>query len=170
MKQKATRPTHAVIALQKTTKVKQHALARHVDDTKASHVGSKANDKFCKWVENKCGSNELGHVTVTRGKTHDHLGTILDWNKTCHAKVDVTHCQESMCDEFLEEIKPNGKAPWNDASFNVDDDSPLLSEQKSEMFHTFVVKGMFLVERARSDLEPGFGFLSSRVKAPTKQD
>ena len=54
--------------------------------------------------------------------------------------------------------------------FKVDDDSPLLSEQKLEMFHTFLMKGMFLVKRVRPDLEPGFGVLSSRVRASTKQD
>ena len=38
------------------------------------------------------------------------------------------------------------------------------------MFHTFAMKGMLLVKRARPDLEPGFGFLSLRVRASTRQD
>ena len=38
------------------------------------------------------------------------------------------------------------------------------------MFHTFAMKGMFLVKRARPDLEPGFGFLSSRIRASTQQN
>ena len=61
---------------------------------------------------------------------------------------------EAMSEEFPEDITPNGKALWNDALFKVDDDSPLINEQKSETFHTFVMKGMFLVKRARLDLEP----------------
>ena len=32
------------------------------------------------------------------------------------------------------------------------------------------MKGMFLVKRARPDLEPGLGFISSRVRASTQQD
>ena len=84
--------------------------------------------------------------------------------------MDVRHYQEAMSEEFPEEKSPNGKAPWNDALFKVNDDSTLLNKKKSETFHTFVVKVTFLVKRARPDLEPGFGFSSSRVKAPTKQD
>ena len=54
--------------------------------------------------------------------------------------------------------------------FKVDDDSPSLNEHKSETFHTFVMTGMFLVKRARPDLKPGFRFLLSKAKLPTKQD
>ena len=64
--------------------------------------------------------------------------------------------QEAVCEECLEEIKPKVKAPCNDELFQVDDESPLLSKQKSETFYTFVMKGTFLVKRARPGLEPGF--------------
>ena len=74
-----------------------------------------------------------------------------------------------VSEEFPEEIASNSKAPWNDALFKVDDDSPFPNEQKSEAFRTFVVKGMFLFKRTRPCLEPGLGFLSSRAKAQTKQ-
>ena len=74
-----------------------------------------------------------------------------------------------MGEEFSEEIKPNGKAPWNDALFKLDHDSPLLSKYKSETFHALVMKGMLLVKRARPYLESGLGFLSSRVRASTQQ-
>ena len=47
---------------------KQRALTWHVDDAKASYAGRNANDKFCKWAGNKCGSEELGNSTETRGK------------------------------------------------------------------------------------------------------
>ena len=68
---------------------------------------------------------------------HDYLGTILDWTKKYLVKVDVRCYQESMSEEFPEEIAPNGKALWNDALFKVDDDSPSSNEQKSGTFHTF---------------------------------
>ena len=35
----------------------------------------------------------------------------------------MTHCQEAMGEEFLEEIKQNGKAPWKDALLKLEDDS-----------------------------------------------
>ena len=48
------------------------------------------------------------------------------------------------------------------------DYSPLLRERKSEMVHTFVVKGMFLVKISKQCLEPGFGITSLRVRASTQ--
>ena len=59
----------------------------------------------------KHGSDELGHVSVTRGKKHDYLGMILDFNKKHHASVDLTYYQEAMGKEIPEKIKPNDKAP-----------------------------------------------------------
>ena len=48
--------------------------------------------------------------------------------------------------------------------------SPILDSEKAELLHSFVMKGMFLVKRARPDLEPGFAFLSTRVKCSTEED
>ena len=95
------------------------------------------------------------------GKRHDCLVLIVDFTKKHCVSVDIKFHQEALCEEFPEEIKPKDKAPWNDALFKVDDDSPSLNENKLDAFHMFVVKGVFLVKRARPDLEPGFGFSSS---------
>lgn len=51
----------------KTINNKQHALAWHVDDVKSAHAELKANDSFAAWAEEKCGSEELGLMTATRG-------------------------------------------------------------------------------------------------------
>ena len=75
-----------------------------------------------------------------------------------------------MGKEIPEELKPNSKAQWNDALFKIDDDSPQISEEKSDAFHTFTMKGMFLVKRARQGLEPVFSFSSARIRASMKQD
>ena len=45
-----------------------------------------------------------------------------------------------------------------------------LSDDKSKIFYTFVMKGMFLCKRARPDIQPAIAFLSTRVRAPSKQD
>ena len=51
----------------------------------------------------------------------------------------------------------------------IDDDSPQLSGEKLEIFHTISIKDMFLVKRARPDLDPGFVLLATWVRALTKQ-
>ena len=48
---------------------------------------------------------------MNRAKRHDHLGMILACTKKRHVGVDVTCHQEAMDEKFLEEMKPNSKAP-----------------------------------------------------------
>ena len=141
-----------------------------MDEEKTSLVSSKVNDEFFKWAEKKYGSDGLGNVSVTRGKTHDYLGTILDWTKKNHVSVSMKCCQEAMVDEFLEQTKPNNKAPWRDALLTTHNDSLLLSNQNLEMIHALAMKDILLVERIRQDLEPRFRFLSSRARASTQKD
>lgn len=40
----------------------------------------------------------------------------------------------------------------------------------AKVFHTFVMKGMFLCKRGRQDVQTGIAFLATRVSAPTIQD
>ena len=48
--------------------------------------------------------------------------------------------------------------PLNDKIFKVDVDMPKLKSEEAVNFHTFVMKGMFLVKRVRPDEEPRTGF------------
>ena len=65
-------------------------------------MDSKVNDEFCKWAKKKCGSDELNHVLVTRGKTHDYLGIILECSKKHHVGVSMKHYFEDVDYEFQE--------------------------------------------------------------------
>ena len=71
--------------------------------------------------------------------------------------------------EWPSQIKCN-EVPWNDKLLKVDKDSPLISIEEAELFHSFSMKGIVLVKIAHPDEQPGIGFLRSRIKAPTKQD
>ena len=68
---------------------KQHTVSWHVDDVKSSHVNHQVNDKFYNWCESMYGSDNNGHVKVTRGKRHDYLGMILDYSKQGCLGVDM---------------------------------------------------------------------------------
>ena len=73
-----------------------------------------------------------------------------------------------MVEEFTEEVKPNIKSPWNDALLNTDDDCTQLSKEKLDTSHALTSKGIFLVKRDRTDLDPGFALLSTWVRALTQ--
>jgi hypothetical protein len=62
------------------------------------------------------------------------------------------------------------KCPWSKNLFKVDEASNKLPQDQVKIFHTFMMKGMFLCRQARQDLLPGLVFLASRVKDPNKAD
>merc|ERR1719410_1029553 len=132
---------------------KQHTLTWHVDDIKASHIDPKVNDNFAEWAERIYGSDELGHVKIHRGKRHEYLGMILDYTLKEKLQVDMRYYIDDMVDNYPYPIK-SANFPWNDKLFKVDKNSTPLSKRDAEIFHSTVMKGMFLVKRGRPDEEP----------------
>jgi hypothetical protein len=60
--------------------------------------------------------------------------------------------------------------PWTEKLLKVNKDAPKLEEGRRKVFHTFVMKCMFLCKKARPDIEQGVAFLSSRVKDANEGD
>ena len=110
---------------------KHHTLPWHVDDMKASHVDTKANEIFHKWCENKYGSETLGHVTVVRGNKHDCLAINLSYSDKGKSKIDNKYYTDNMVEEFPYEIEGITTAPWNEKLFKVVESvEPLNGEKK----------------------------------------
>ena len=148
----------------------QHTVLWHVDDLKSSHVDPSVNDEFHKWLEATYGNDEIGHVTATRGKVHDYLGMTLDYSTPGVLKVDMRDYIRSMEEDFPDDLSGNPKTPWTEKLFKVDKTSNKLSEHRRQIFHSFVMKGMFLCKRARSDVLPAFAFLATRVQDANEND
>ncbi len=147
---------------------KQHTITWHVDDLKSSHVDPKVNDDFLKWLQEKYGS--VKKVEGTRGKKHDYLAMTLDYSEPGVLKVDMVDYVKGMVEDFPEELDEKVKGPWTEKLFKIDEKAPPLSKKKAEVFHTFVMKGMFLCKRARQDIQPAIAFLATRVKEPNEAD
>ena len=154
----------------RTIEGKQHTVTWHVDDLKSSHVDSKVNDKFHIWCEKVYGSDELGHVKVVRGNKHDYLAMILDFSVPGAMKLDMRYYILQMIKDFPYDIKSITTNPWTEKLFKVNNESKHLDDERRAIFHTFVMKAMFLCKRARPDINPVIGFLSSRVKEPNEGD
>ena len=151
-------------------KGKQQTVTWHVDDLKSSHVDPKINDEFLTWLKTKYASDKIGEIKAVRGCKHDYLAMTLDFSLPGVLQVDMSSYVDRMIVEFPETISGTTKCPWTENLFRVDETSPKLPEEKARIFHTFVMKGMFLCKRARQDLLPGIVFLTTRVKEPTQQD
>ena len=57
-----------------------------------------------------------------------------------------------MCDEFLDEIKPNNVASLINSLCKEGNELPQLGEKKSEILRPLIAKGALLVDRSRLDL------------------
>jgi hypothetical protein len=69
---------------------------------------------------------------------------ILDFNTPGAMKLDMKYYIENMVEEFPFKIKSIKTTPWTDKLFKVNDASKDLNEEKKAVFHTFVMKSMFL--------------------------
>jgi hypothetical protein len=76
----------------------------------------------------------------------------------------------NMVEKFPYEITPITRTLWTEKLFKVNNESKNLDEEKRAIVYTFVMKAMFLCNRARPDVNAAIGFLSSRVKEPNEGD
>ena len=149
---------------------KQQTVTWHVDDLKSSHVNPKVNDEFAEWCEKTYGSDDLGHVKIVRGKTHDYLAMIMDYTQEGALKIDMKYYIEGMLNEFPFPIKSTKGTPWTEKLLKVQEDAKKLDEERRSIFHTYVMKAMFLCKRARPDIDQAIAFLSSRVNYANEGD
>jgi hypothetical protein len=115
----------------------------HVDDLKSSHKLKLVNDKFEKWLNSMYGKHRK--VTATRGQMHDYLGMELDYQKQGELKINMTKYVENMLNNFPVKLRKKevAKTPAGDSLFNLGTRAK-LDTKRSEIFHTFVAKGLFL--------------------------
>jgi hypothetical protein len=146
----------------------QQTILFHVDDLKSSHKTKSVNDRFEKWLNSKYGNH--GKVTATCGKVHDYLGMELDYRKRGELKINMTKYVENMLNDFPVQLgkKDVANTPAADSLFNLGTGAK-LDTKRSEIFHTFAAKGLFLCKRARSDIQQAILVLCMRVKDPTKR-
>ena len=151
-------------------KKKQHTVRFHVDDLLSSHVDSRVNDKFLKWLEHNYG--EHGKVKVTRGKVHEFLGMSFDFRTKGKLKVDMSKYMKKMYEDFEQKyvLKNAAVLPAANDLFANDEKSPKLDDEMREDFHTYTAGGLFACKRARPDTATAISVLSTRVRSPSVDD
>ncbi len=92
---------------------------------------------------------------------HDYLDGIL---KTYDAAKDKHD------EGFLPVTKQLYETPAPENLFTVDEDCDKLREERAADFHTIVAKTLYVTKRARPDICLSIAFLTTRVRAPDKDD
>ena len=136
----------------------QCTIVWYVDDNKVSHVDPKVVDEILKIMEKK-----FGKLTVTRGSKHTYLGMNINLRNDNRFEVDMRDQLEETIQLFGEEIVPIITSPAAKHLMLVPDDDEEISESKQKKFHSIVAKLLYLMKRARPDLEPAVSFLCTRV-------
>ena len=147
----------------------QQTIRFHVDDLLSSHIDPKVNDEFFDWMSRTYGS--IKPVKSTRGKVHKYLGMTLDFRKKGKVKIRMDEYVERMLTEFPIKFKEGqGVATPATSDLLCIGKGEKLDDEKREIFHTFVAKGLFLSKRARLDIAPTISVLATRVQGPNESD
>ena len=71
---------------------------------------------------------------------------------------------------FPENLSDSIECPWTTRLFNIDDESKSLDKYRRDIFHTFLMKCMFLAKRARLDILIGISLLSTKLLRSNEED
>ena len=135
----------------------------------SSHINPKVNDDFDEWLQAKYG--EHGKVKAHRGKVHDYLGMIFEYEDKGKVKVDMSSYVKNMLEDFPVKLKKSQTAatPAGEGLYNLGHGRK-LNKEDAEAFHTMVAKGLFVCKRARPDIQPTIALLCTRTKEPNVSD
>ena len=75
-----------------------------------------------------------------------------------------------LVDKFPYDVSKVVPTPAVENVFQVDEASPLLDQERAELFHTFVAKALFVCKRSCCDLQVAVAMLCTRVKSLMEED
>ena len=155
---------------------KQMTICFHVDDCKLSHRKSRVMDDMIQWLRQEYESifeDGSGKMTVSRGKVHKYLGMTLDYTVSGQVKITMTDYIGEILSAF-DKADPKGRGTKSSAAsknlFKIDEDCEKLQPKKAVEFHNLVAKTLYATKRARPDTCTAIAFLTTRVRAPDKDD
>ena len=148
---------------------KQCTIVWYVDDNKVSHEDPKVVDEVIELMK-----KHVGDLTVTRGKEHRFLGMNIKISKERCIEIEMKSQLENVIDLFNEadgnKVTEVVTSPAQRHLREVNPECNPLSTKKSQSFHTIVQTLLWIMKRARPDLETAVGFLCTRVSKSDEDD
>ena len=141
---------------------KQLTAAVYVDDLLMTCVEEDALQSLVDMLKAK-----YKEISVDRDPVQSYLGMVLDFRKEGSCLVTMPAYQESILSDY--NISGSVATPADVHLFDVRD-SPRLSSERAQAFHSCVAKLLFLTKRARPDILTAVAFLTTRVSEPTEDD
>ena len=75
-----------------------------------------------------------------------------------------------ILEEFPYKLTGVEQQPWTESLFKTKSDSKRFTKFKSNNFHSYIMKVMFLAKRGKSYILHGISYLSTRVSEPNEVD
>jgi hypothetical protein len=147
---------------------KQCTVMWHVDDLKISHVRLSVVKDVIGKLKQVFGSE--APLTEWIGKVHDYLGMRIDYSTPGKVSISQRDYLEEILGELPKDMGGVATSPAAAHLFEVSSTPDLLPVEAAEMFHCNVAKLLFVSERSRPDIQTAVAFLSTRVKAPDRDD
>jgi hypothetical protein len=154
----------------------QMTICFHVDDCKLSHRKTKIMDSMIEYLRQEYESifeYGAGAMTVSRGKIHTYLSMTLEYNDRCQVKITMFDYVDEILTAFDKAEPKDGGTKTSaapDRIFKVDENCEKLKQDKAVEFHNLVAKTLYSTKRARPDTCTAIAFLTTRVRAPDKDD
>ena len=144
----------------------QCTMCWYVDDNKLSHKDPAVVQQVLDEI-----SARFGDLTITRGEEHVFLGMKLKVDRNSRTfSVDMSDQIMETVQAFGEKIEGTVTSPAAKYLLNVPEDDEVLDDERKDRFHSVVAKLLYIMKRARPDLEPAVAFLCTRVSKSSKSD
>ena len=144
---------------------KQCTIVWYVDDVKVSHVEESVVRDVLDRIEGKFG--KMKHVI---GPAHVYLGMHIAFKESGTVEIWMGDQIKEAIEMFGEDVSLNAVTPAKRDLFEVDPESPALTVEKGEIFHSVTCKLLYVAKRCRLDVQLPISFLATRVSKSTLQD
>ena len=148
---------------------KQCTIAWHVDDCIATHVEQAVLDNLGKKM-----IKHFGEMEINTGNKHDFLGMNIVINDDRTVSVEMQDQIDKAINWFEEEsgtsVDDTVSTPATGNLFKVNLTASELDREKSKVFHTTTAKLLYIMKRARPDIETAVSYLMRRVSKSDEDD
>ena len=113
--------------------------------------------------------DECGKTTVTTGQLYPYCGMVLKYEDDT-VKIDMSDYIKGTIKDFPEDCTKPVNTPATTHQFEVNEQQTKLDQDKAKLFHTYVVKLLFVSKRGMPDIQVAIAFLSTRIIVPDVDD
>ena len=151
---------------------KQCTIGWYVDDNIIGHVEDAVLDDVIGKIESR-----FPGLVVQRGRKLDFLGMEIFFREDGKVAIGTVQFLTDMTKEFEEEagikltrVYTTPAAPWLFKIKKNSKSSVPLCDKFTGYFRKYVMKTLWASKRSRPDFETTMGYLTTRMKEPTKDD